>query len=41
VKTYRSKPACSARSISSGLRFLVSHDKETILADLYYIDVVA
>jgi hypothetical protein len=41
VKTYRSKSAWSARSISSGLRCLVSHDEETILADVYYIDVVA
>jgi hypothetical protein len=41
VKTYRSKPAMSASSIKVGLRCLVSHDKETILADVYYIYVVA
>jgi hypothetical protein len=41
VKTYRSKSASAARSISSDLRCLLSHDEETILADVYYIDVVA
>jgi hypothetical protein len=41
VKTYRSKPASTASSSSSDLRCLLSHDGLTMLADVYYIDVVA
>jgi len=39
--THRSKPASAASVISTGLRCLVSHDEGAILADVYYINLVA